>query len=444
MRGQWISTTRRLNKHYQNGAGAEDFSWGPFWSCFVEQPCRWVHSTEGGATVDPDTYYNKSIGIYGAAPNFNFAYINHAYGYRSNKKYDGLFYPSYGAGSNIYPLSMTTDLDLNQIDDFVFGSKGVAVCDFDRAYADHDISNCLRLWNHRECEERGFTQYIRVHVPKWGFATPYYWANEEYPPIETSILNPRLNYRLACSEFNPRNKIPVYNGIELTSKATAQHAYVSGIIESAQGIKFDYNGTEYTILNAADNAVNGINFSHYDNVETQHKTYLDTGYRFTAMARIKEDEVDENGDPIPNEAPFVETEVGCRIYVFFYKGDLYIDLVLEVYDPDTMDILELDHTPFITQMRYPSIIFGYPTIDKYVHPDSGYEYPSWLDWINYPSLYNGETFYNMMLGQSVYTGMQYNSVWAAHYSGGIFPRVYPLQEEEFFEMEAAKRAEWGL
>lgn len=435
MRGQWISTTRRLNKHYQDGNREKDpFSWGPFWCSWAEQPAYWEHTSASGPNVNPDTYYNISDSAIYSIAIPNYAQISYAMGYRSNKDYDGLFYPGYGAGTNANP---TVDVEiLDDYDDFVFGPKGAARCVFQDAYIRHDIDTCFKLWDDEECVGLGSSRYMRIHTPKYGFATPYYWCNEEYPYIPASALNPRWRQRLAHSQFNPQSRTPVYNGIELTSLATKQHANMVGANWAKQQIRMVYRDSVYTILNGESNADSGINFSHYDNLESQHKLYLDTGFTFTANARpIEREDEDEE---------FVSMTVGCRIYVFFYKGDLYMDLVPEIYDPNTMELLELDREPHIRDMRYPSVVFGYPTIpSRYIHPEEGYAYPSWLrTFIKDPTVY--DNFFNAMVGQTHFTGMDYGTDYAGVYNGCLFMRMYPLKEEEFEEAKAAKQAEWGI
>lgn len=414
MRGHWISTTRKLNKHYQSAAPRDE--WGTFYLGNVPQPYGWLHVAQGQSEWNDDTcFYNKVMSPWNSTTNY--AQGTFAAGYRLKKLYDCAFMnaptvdlTSQGLGS--YAGSNNSTINSNErmfyYDDpsKALGPKG------------HNIMNSAR--NVNIYKDLGI-RYLRYHMPIYGYGPAYVWDNPH------SLLQPE-----AGDEFM-QTKVPVYNGVTLSAKATKACAMLSSYNQrTIITEEYTRSGRTYTRTHqfiGTQSSYNNQNYSPYDLELAGQSLILGPGTTFSVY---------ENGE----YGTTIDVKFG--LYIFFYNGDMYMDLVPHTFDPDTMEEIDTGGTFYLSDCRYPMSINGYMTRGQYVQPVQSGIYPkAWYRSVSgtapvgsgvapaFFTLHEGRwQFYNDQIAEP---GWKYQDL-TPQCSYLMF---YPVEEEDFWNAEDA-------
>ena len=399
MRGHWISTTRKLNKHYQNGDDLE-----VVYTCRCPAPYRLSYRASGYNPYDQGGFYNHIETPYDSTiNNCNLARANVSIGPKM-RGLDGAFIPGPDyAGTTRANTGISTQALAVLRDQVQKKQRCKPITGSNTEYFVPD-------WNMR---------YIRYHVPKYSFGPGYL-----YGPIST------LGRQLGKCE------IGVYNGISLSALACKAVAYrgSGGSATSASQrvvITQEYSRSGYSSLQKRNitymdgSSYNNVNFNIYDQLETQGKTYLDLGTTIQIY--------DQNvyGTLI---------NVKVKIFVFFHNGDLYIDQVPHLFDPDTDEEITWANV-YLTTMAFPNQPAGFSDRQTgYVQPDEGYPiYPRWM-----------QSQWNTSLGTGVASDLWMEEIGNVLPLNGVYGedstyvynfqpnlRVYKMKEEDFWEAQHA-------
>ena len=360
----------------------------------------WAHLDNPNSYSKPGVFYNNSD-LSSVLSNMNFAQVQKLQGYHFEEQYDGAFYPYYWAGS--FPGSAGNPTRFPVIENGL-PPKG---------HTSAITTGNPPFGNYRNVLK---TEYVRIHCPKYGFANSYFFYEGEPPALEAA--------REAHNQFGPHFPFPTFTGVELNSLDSKRFAFDTGSsIGINQNITFTYTrptGQRQTInYLPSQSSYNNRNFNHYDVVESQGKTTVDTGVTFTIYS--------PEGTAV---------QVGARFYVFFYGGDLYISFKPEIYPIDPEVVIDWDVNISITTFSYPVQPYGFPTIPQYSR-DGGYgSYAFYFPYASTHRASDANRFWSGLAGrQRIGDKDIMGREIATPYNYIPFLRVYPMTEEKFFEIE---------
>ena len=459
MRGHWISTTRKLNKHYQSARVGEppvDDQFGLFYLCNACVSDEWYHVPTGASVWNNDSEFYNMIGTHPARATSSSESISadrvrmsnlangfQAKGYRYNRDYDGVFLPNPTTMEYMNSQGQTV---IFTPDETLAGAKAVSLLEKDLlvwhnpAYAlgpkgHNRIVNPLAS-NEYDGFESGMNiyktfgiRYVRLHACQYGSGPAYFTVDDPYMAQTQTWTNEFFKYHT-----------PVYNGISLSAKATraASLGDVSGtpgnnrnsrqsIIVTEEYVSGSHMTRELTVM-PHNNTYRTQDYSIYD-LEQNGESYT-TGANGTFY-------VCRNGDA-------QQGTVACKlaIYVFFYDGDLYYDLIPHTLDPDTGEEIDTGANLYVSHLCFPRMVSGFIDRDAYVqHSTPGVSYPAY--WVNnkvagYDQYAQAYTFKN-----SNGFGMEIGNEYIIMNETAVLPRFYPITETEFWEIEDLWHQEHG-
>lgn len=333
MRGHWISETRKLNKHYQDGgAGAHPptpsyWQWGNFLTCAGDMVNSWRH-LEGVSQL-----YGSGNGEYYSIQPYSFNTLNfagccEAIGYHNA---DGSFKYMDDPSSS----SVLTQLYREWIEDS-FSKREIG------KFSNYDGRN------RNYTEENSFNgkgyNFVKFKFPKRDYYPPYYDRMETIPE---SIIS-----------FVARNQELSSLSLEMNSKAckaawfpttTEDHSNDCSNNQNVNFVQTFYSeGVEYKVPTAA-----SLSSMTIENIYDRENAGLDYVEFVVNIYPC-----DESGERMP-EPPF---QAIARIYCFIYNEEYYVDQRIHLFDMSNQPL----HNGYITTLTY----FSYP------FPLSGYLYNS--------------------------------------------------------------------
>lgn len=351
MRGHWLSETRKLNKHYQDGEQITPpfLTLGYFKMGGGFCP-TFKHYRNGNVTPaypsGQNEYYNVINNVVNINNN-NFAIGRTFYGYRNvgSKCYvDGYFYDP-----------VFTGLPQSGID--------AAYAKVAELEADHTLSSRVDPEESNVYHDMGI-RFSSFHYPKKFYGPPYisYKAEPDYGlsvyMYDTKFL---VNSGLIMSPDGVRNQIWYRDGGHVSF---VNYTFLIAREENGQMVQ------QITGVRPV-----GIYNEQYLNLYSQSVN----GQSYLVVSPVK---ILVNGD-----------ELSCygRIYCFIYNGVYYIDQMVHpgYYDVDNNWVpVEPDEPVFLYSFNYPVHgLGGYCMADPYVCPMTTYYAENPNDYGRYPSSY---------------------------------------------------------
>ena len=365
MRGHWISTTRKLNKHYQYSGGGpgptpQYYTWGIFFTggCGIpgahfrndittfsnKSPIYPSGSGEPyclaeGASMDYDYYYGTQTDFCQIAKNIGMRNVR-----------DGSYYP---VPVNTIPYS---ESGLEQA--------------YEAGVAAHQYSQVL---TERTIAYKDFgMRYTKFFFPRTWFAPGYYYDYSNTVPT----------YELYKAER------PVATNWLLTARSCKNATYpCNGITRSyAQMIRYQqYYQNDPTQGGLLPGAYNYKNIGNSNTVHIYDKELNGEAYIEWTNCRAYEDD--------DNQLIKQRNDLTFRLYSFIHDNAYYIDQRVHVIDPTTG--LEMDNIHvWLTYCNYPRPLYPYCLRGVYMQP----ERPSSPLITTYPTFCNGSAYGQSNLG----------------------------------------------
>lgn len=366
MRGHWLSQTRKLNKHYQNGSGGviprPDFEYLPYITGGSFIPTLFENDPEYESLNGDERFYNKMMNTITAQywnhygniyPTANFAMVQCWLGPIS-RKYDG-FYKS-PAGDYIRYNPATSSAMWKWYWEMA-DSHERAIWDPDQynedtrwySYGRMKTVNPDTYWDAGDLNlyySLG-KRYVKFKCPKWGYAPPYNYGEpdpdepvDRYSNSERFGTEIRLSAR-ACKEF--------------ASLARRHQDIVFAMLYNGELVTNVVGDTWTVAIGADDDTVENL----YD-LELAGQAY----YENTVTFHIRP----------------LERDITCqvRVYLFCYNGEYYVDQKVHFFrDGEEFEIPGLEG--FLHECSFPSCMMGDCYAAEYSQPDDEYyrTYPSY-------------------------------------------------------------------
>ena len=403
MRGHWVSTTRKLNKHYQSsGGGSTDPNFGLFSCVAYSASGQWAHGSAGTG----NNWYNDGYSYSYSTSQYKDNYVRMIKyrGYRYSQ-YDGCF--EVGARPSGIP----------EVDNNFLNCGGVAG-DIYSPIVSSDVGEMAdtgpyTLGTGLLYKDYGI-KYARLHCPKYMFG-PGYWKNGGEIDPNTDLPPGAYSYE---NLWKLDSVSKVYNGIELNAYDTVRLSLIgsssrSQLIRITQN--YTRNGQPYTLQRNIFNS--GVTvFNIYDNMEAVGVCEL------TGNVNLYRDNI--YGSTVT---------LAWKLYCFFWQGDFYFSTHPEL-TLDGVDVTE-DYDIFIDKYWFPSRLGGYPRRGAFASS----ECPDFKMWLDYQS--GQQTAANAWLFNTS-SQVSYKAPYAVDYEL-YYPRIvhpylrmYQLTEEEFFDTMA--------
>lgn len=369
MRGHWLSGTRKLNKHYQNGGvftpPPSDWVWKKYTIGGPPIPLRFDHDLTYAAG-ESGLFYNKPYDSAGDiddpyGPIYN-PVLNLAAGYNwigpVHRTY-GLIepgFPDYDSYDPNSPNPIEADMMTWYLGQISLHKKPM----YDPDYG----STGNRLVNlHKDMGKR----YIKYTMPEYSYAPSYFIGNT-----------------LTAYDSITDCKI-IHSGVRLSAQASKELALLSA------------NRNMGRMLRGR--------LTWVDDQNTDQNGYLDI-HGVTDTGQMYDNE--QNGTSYLEGTIYVResgvtTTYTARVFVFLYDGEYYVDLCAHIYTYNTWTEITPPYDIYVDVLSYPSVLNGYCHAPVYLQPDHswGGGYPSAMgDYIDvYWPLWN-QLYYVHIDGQS--------------------------------------------
>lgn len=346
MRGHWISTTRKLNKHYQGGGTPPTpppiddltLTWQRFMTTDAFCPVGFYNETDPTkiSQYDPNNFYNKFVVnlsytntvIYNALSLpvlFNLAKSSKLIGPYNKISHYYIPAPDYGSLSYSDPSWMA-----NQASEALLHN----VPTFDPDYTSGTY--------HGTTYEDFGIRYTKFIVPKY-LGSPYY-----------------STYRDSGNNLRGQISFPVESKVDLSAIASKAFAEQYGSLAQEVGLLVKTpNGDNY----GRSSMGTGASFCPYD-LEQNGQAYIELQVAI----------------PL-NYGDTEYTGVNCRIYNFFYNGVFYLDHKLHFFDRTTGEEIQVGNHVSLWLLKYPFPLLGFCGMDPFYQPSDLYypSYPSYED-----------------------------------------------------------------
>lgn len=358
MRGHWLSTTRRLNKHYQSG--------------------------QGGTIAPPSDYLTLGEYFMGGV-NISVAHGN--YGHFQNTTYGQNYNPAYPYAGDFYDMPETQFRRGGDplYDDFAVGWK---------MYGMRNIQDGVMNWGYNYPSSQISDQYERA----------YYEANIPllYPRCDSPYGGERLYKDLGMRYV--RYKFPK----KYYSNAYYDHrdqigGYQYNIIGGEYPIDTGYELTEESCANAVSVSKNVSTTSLYQTFRVKQYDSNDGTEIYNRLVTLPTAKVKSIKDAADLGEYYVEGEVLlkqgdthagvdttyiCRIYCFIWNNAYYVDHQAHLFDIVTGEEV-FDTTAILWSLVYPNPLFPYCHRHAYIQPQTSYPtYPSYLGDLMLPVQYD--------------------------------------------------------
>lgn len=404
MRGHWLSSTRKLNRHYQSGGGngGPALTYGEFYLANAGIAPH-THDTDGrekpyasglGEYYDlPYTYDSNVMSQYLTQ---NFARAFHMIG-RHNKD-NGCYVwgrtteeqPVYGSGTpfSTWYWNQIENKKISRSLYSAFSSDGQPITEYD-------------------------LRYVKFIYPKYYYSPAFYKGYEIKDENTFSMYDnqafPETGYQMdskACkAAWNP------YTGrtITVTQMATVKQKYTRNGSGSYNTTLSRYIGSRSSTVNIYDNELNGMSYVTISNLSL----YIGNEY--------------SNG---------TKSYIG-RIYAFIHNGAYYVDQRVHLYDASTLEE-DTETEAYLTSLTYPNPLSYYCIRDPYTQPQTSYDaYPSYVsvegDVNGVAQSYLTKRAYNVILNNN--GTYEDNAVSSSQYTEDMLMMV-PIEEDEFWEAES--------
>lgn len=345
MRGHWISTTRKFNKHYQGGGGTAPtpppiddltLTWQRFMTTDAFCPVGFYHEDDPTQISQhaPNNFYNMFVthGRYASQYeiydhilnvnlNFDLSKSNKLIGPYNRHSHYYIPSPSYGSLPNDYG---DRDWLTHQYDESVL--QNVSTFDPDYNFVTYHGSTYSDFG----------IRYTKFIVPKY-LGSPYY-----------------NTYRNSSNSIGGQISFPVESKIDLSAIASKAFAEQYGGIDQTVVIKTGTSSSNIHTINLGTNAT----MCPYD-LEQNGQSYVEFITSWGAGTNIK-----------------------VRIYCFYYNGCFYLDQKPHVFNINTGEEIETDRVS-IRRLAYPYPLLGFCGMSPFYQPPGLY-YPSYPSYGSVP------------------------------------------------------------
>lgn len=348
MRGHWISTTRKLNKHYQSsqnngGHGPIDPTqpvFGLFACAAYVFPYYFRHRNGVG-----NNYYDSG---YSYSPNVSSSYIDNMVRmvrYRGwYWKYMGGCFQCGGKDSGI------PEIDNNGLK---YGGKdlGAYTPIADAGNSDFYNTALTPIDTGIMFKDYGY-RYAKISIPQYNFGPAYYTNVEAQLPSVGTFFTENVHERLAPQ--------PVYNGIVLDADEITTLSALRGNQRINLTEEYiDRNG------NPASRSITFINgaASQYNlsDIKNNNVTYLEKSITIYRNGRQADGSL----------------TVTARLYEFLYNNEFYFSTTPELYYQG--QLLDPHDNIYVSKQYFPSGLGGYPKRGAFENTDC----PGFWRWVEY-------------------------------------------------------------
>lgn len=397
MRGHWLSTTRRLNRHYQdgqNGGGPID-PWTPTYGRFAcaayPIPDYFAHNASGTGL----NYYNAG---YSYSPNTSSSYIDNMV---RLIKYEGYKYDYLGGcfecgGKN----SGIPEIDVNGLQ---YGGKNIGgyspVADpgtsafYDTALKPLDTGILFKDYG---------IKYAKLTVPNYNFGSPYYTTVQPQLPSTGTFFTENTNERISPQ--------PVYNGIVLDADEITRLSSLRGnqIVQLTEEY-INSNGQQASrVISFLQGTSSLWNLS---NLKNNGVTYID---RAITLYR--------------NGVQGTTINVTARLYFFLYDNAFYYSTKPDLYYDG--ELLEGYDNVYVSKHFFPSGVGGYPKREALINT-----FPNFYRWVDYAF---GDDPASL---ESRYFSMRSNFGYLGAYNDGYL--YFPHAITPFARLNSVSQREWN-
>lgn len=366
MRGHWLSTTRKLNKHYQDGGGGitppPEWSWEKFLTGGAKIPAFFFHDIEHASPYQENTFYNRIYthstntgGYYGgySVTNSNYAKVypwlgpvNHRKDYMNASGYEAQYASDFDPSVDYDFYKWYTDASLDH-------KRPIPDPDYLNTPSFYDSGSNYKTNTYNLYKDMG-ARFVKFHNPLYGYAPGVFRDGTAY------------SNGVGESEI-------IYTGVRLSAKACK---------EAAENCYID-NGSYMHMRTFCSYYDEGSLFS----AEIISSQLYDTGQIY---------DLEQSGISYLESTGKVSLRINgvyqalykLRVYLFIHGGDYYVDQLVHLID-DNGDEVDIGKEIFLSSFGFPAILMGFLSISEYNQGSSSYYlYPS-------PMKYPGNTGYEV-------------------------------------------------